>query len=146
MGRASSKLYHSLSAYRSMKHGHFSTRSKRMFPPRRVRLNALAIFGRRLGLMPTASVEGHPDPKYVSTSFAERQNPSMQLGNGRMTRLPNALSKSDMVKVPENWKERRGELFMQFRDSLAYIHGLLGRSKTLACFARNIRNQSRGFR
>lgn len=38
-------------------------------------------------------VEGNPDPKYVSTRFAERQNLSMRMGNRRMTRLTNAFSK-----------------------------------------------------
>jgi len=38
-------------------------------------------------------VEGNPDPKHVSTSFSERQNLSMRMGNCRMTRLTNAFSK-----------------------------------------------------
>ena len=38
-------------------------------------------------------VEGSPDPKHVSTSYAERQNLSMRMGNRRMTGLTNAFLK-----------------------------------------------------
>jgi hypothetical protein len=54
-------------------------------------------------------VEGNPDPKHVSTSFSERQNLSMRMGNRRMTRLTNAFSKK-----PANHAHMMAIYFMHY--------------------------------
>ncbi len=41
----------------------------------------------------TGVLSGAPDPKYISTSYVERQNLSMRMGMRRFTRLTNGHSK-----------------------------------------------------
>jgi IS1 family transposase len=56
-----------------------------------------------------AAVAGNLDPAHVSTSYAERQNLSMRMGNRRMTRLTNAFSKK-----AENYAHAMAVYFMHY--------------------------------
>src|SRR5665811_1270661 len=54
-------------------------------------------------------IEGNPDPKHVSTSYVERQNLNIRMGNRRMTRLTNAFSKK-----AENHEHMMALYFMHY--------------------------------
>lgn len=64
-------------------------------------------------------IQGNPDPKHVSTSYAERQNLTMRMSMRRFTRLTNAFSK----KV-ENLEHAVSLHFMYY--NFVRIHKSLG--------------------
>src|SRR5476651_370003 len=57
----------------------------------------------------TNVVSGEPDKKHVSTSYVERQNLNIRMGNRRMTRLTNAFSKK-----AENHSHMMSVYFMHY--------------------------------
>ena len=70
-------------------------------------------------------VEGNPDPQHVSTSFVERSNLSIRMGNRRMTRLTNAFSKK-----AENHAYMMAIYFMHY--NFVRIHQTLKITPTMA--------------
>jgi len=70
-------------------------------------------------------IRGNPDPKYISTSYVERQNLSMRMGMRRFTRLTNGFSK----KV-ENHAHAVALYFVHY--NFARIHGTLRTTPAMA--------------
>ncbi len=70
-------------------------------------------------------VEGNPDPKHVSTSYVERQNLNIRMGNRRMTRLTNAFSKK-----AENHAHMMAIYFMHY--NFVRIHQTLRMTPAMA--------------
>jgi hypothetical protein len=72
-----------------------------------------------------AAVTGSPDPRHVSTSYAERQNLSMRMGSRRLTRLTNAFSKK-----AENHAHAMAIYFMHY--NFVRIHQTLRATPAMA--------------
>jgi IS1 family transposase len=60
-------------------------------------------------------VEGRPDPRHISASYAEQANLSMRMGTRRLTRLTNAFSKK-----AENHSHAMAIYFMRY--NFVHIH------------------------
>lgn len=71
------------------------------------------------------SIEGNPNPKYISTSYVERQNPNIRMGNRRMTRLTNAFSKR-----AENHAHMMAVYFMHY--NFVRIHKTIKMARAIA--------------
>lgn len=71
------------------------------------------------------SVEGNPNPKYISTSYVERQNLNIRMGNRRMTRLTNSFSKK-----AENHNHMMAIYFMHY--NFVRIHKTLRMTPAMA--------------
>ena len=70
-------------------------------------------------------IEGRPNPKYISTSYVERQNLNIRMGNRRMTRLTNAFSKK-----AENHNHMMAIYFMHY--NFVRIHKTLKMTPAMA--------------
>ncbi len=70
-------------------------------------------------------ITGSPDPKYISTSYVERQNLTMRMSLRRFTRLTNAFSK----KI-DNMKAAIDLHFMYY--NFCRSHQTLGKSPAMA--------------
>src|SRR4030043_126274 len=73
----------------------------------------------------TRIIKGNPEPKQISTSFAERQNLTMRMNMRRFTRLTNGFSK----KV-DNLKHAVALHFMYY--NFARVHKTLGITPAMA--------------
>jgi hypothetical protein len=71
------------------------------------------------------TVEGNPNPNYISTSYVERQNLNIRMGNRRMTRLTNAFSKK-----AENHNHMMAIYFMHY--NFVRIHKTLKMTPAMA--------------
>lgn len=67
-------------------------------------------------------IKGNPDPKYISTSYVERQNLTMRMSMRRFTRLTNAFSKK-----LENLEHALALHFMHY--NFARVHKTLGMTR-----------------
>ena len=72
-------------------------------------------------------IDGKPDPKHISTSYVERQNLNIRMGNRRMTRLTNAFSKK-----AENHAHMMAIYFMHY--NFVRIHQTLKPMLTLGWY------------
>ena len=69
--------------------------------------------------------KGNPNPKYIGTSYVERQNLNIRMGNRRMTRLTNAFSRK-----AENHNHMMAIYFMHY--NFVRIHKTLKMTWPLA--------------